>query len=57
MTQVALQGALTTTIENKIATVQFNPASNSPRHLLNKLTNELDTLSNNNEVSIVILKK
>jgi hypothetical protein len=30
MTQVALQGALTTTIENKIATVQFShPASNS----------------------------
>jgi hypothetical protein len=29
MTQVALQGALTTTIENKIATVQFSHPANS----------------------------
>jgi len=58
MTHTETQGTLTTTIENKIATVQFShPASNSfPRHLLNKLTKELDLLSTHNDVSIVILK-
>jgi methylglutaconyl-CoA hydratase len=58
MTDTENQGTLTTTIENKIATVQFgHPASNSfPRHLLNKLTSELDSLSTNHDVSIVILK-
>ena len=58
MSQETIQGTLTTTIENKIATVQFgHPASNSfPRQLLNAVTNELDKLSNNDEVSIIILK-
>jgi len=51
-------GFLSTTIENKIATVTFgHPASNSfPSELLQKLTDELNSLSNNNEVSLVILK-
>src|SRR6187431_1246615 len=51
-------GTLLTTIENKIATVQFgHPASNSfPRVLLDRLTNELTYLSDNNEVSVIILK-
>lgn len=58
MSQETIEGTLTTTIENKIATVQFgHPASNSfPRQLLNAVTNELDKLSNNDEVSIIILK-
>ena len=51
-------GTLLTTIENKIATVQFgHPASNSfPRVLLDRLTNELSYLSDNQEVSVIILK-
>jgi methylglutaconyl-CoA hydratase len=51
-------GTLLTTIENKIATVQFgHPASNSfPRVLLDRLTNELTYLSDNNEVSVIVLK-
>lgn len=58
MTQAAVQGTLLTTIDNKIATVQFgHPASNSlPRQLLNSLTNELDILSKNPEVSVIVLK-
>jgi methylglutaconyl-CoA hydratase len=58
MTPVAIQGTLITTIDNKIATVQFShPASNSfPRQLLNSVTNELDTLSNNQAVSVIVLK-
>ena len=51
-------GFLLTTIENKIATLEFgHPASNSfPSDLLNRLTNELNTLSTNSEVSVIILK-
>lgn len=51
-------GTLLTTIENKIATVQFgHPASNSfPRILLDRLTNELTFLSDNPEISIIVLK-
>ena len=51
-------GTLLTVIENKIATVQFgHPASNSfPRILLDRLTNELTYLSDNEEVSVIILK-
>lgn len=51
-------GTLLTTIENKIATVQFgHPASNSfPRVLLDRLTNELTFLSDNPEISIIVLK-
>jgi len=51
-------GILLTTIENKIATLEFgHPASNSfPGDLLNRLTNELDNLSQNPDVSIIVLK-
>ncbi|MBW4359175.1 enoyl-CoA hydratase/isomerase family protein [Flavobacterium taihuense] len=51
-------GTLLTTIANKIATVQFgHPASNSfPRVLLDRLTNELTFLSDNEEISVIILK-
>jgi methylglutaconyl-CoA hydratase len=51
-------GTLLTIIENKIATVQFgHPASNSfPRILLDRLTNELIYLSENEDVSVIVLK-
>ena len=51
-------GFLLTTIENKIATLEFgHPASNSfPSDLLNRLTNELNTLSTNSAVSVIVLK-
>jgi methylglutaconyl-CoA hydratase len=51
-------GSLTTTINSTIATVQFShPASNSfPRKLLNALTVELDQLSANTAVSVIILR-
>ena len=51
-------GILLTTIENKIATLEFgHPESNSfPGDLLNRLTNELDNLSQNPDVSIIVLK-
>jgi methylglutaconyl-CoA hydratase len=51
-------GTLLTTIDNRIATVQFgHPASNSfPRILLDRLTNELTFLSDNPEVSVIVIK-
>lgn len=51
-------GSLTTTINSTIATVQFShPASNSfPRKLLNALTAELNQLSANTAVSVIILR-
>ena len=51
-------GSLLTTIENKIATLEFgHPASNSfPSELLNRMTKELQNLSNNPEVAIIIIK-
>jgi methylglutaconyl-CoA hydratase len=51
-------GSLITTIENKIAILEFgHPASNSfPRELLDRLTNTLNDLSNNPEVSVIIMK-
>jgi methylglutaconyl-CoA hydratase len=51
-------GTLLTIIENKIATVQFgHPASNSfPRVLLDRLTNELIYLSDNEAISVIVLK-
>ena len=53
-----LNGSIITTIENKIATLEFgHPASNSfPSDLLNRLTNELNILSNNTNVSVIVLK-
>lgn len=51
-------GSLYTSINNKIATVEFgHPASNSfPGELLQRLTNELNMLSDNNDVNVIILK-
>jgi methylglutaconyl-CoA hydratase len=51
-------GTLLTTLANKIATVQFgHPASNSfPRVLLDRLTNELTFLSDNPDISVIVLK-
>ena len=51
-------GLLLTTIENKIATLEFgHPASNSfPSELLNRMTKELNKLSKNSEVSVIVVK-
>lgn len=51
-------GSLSVIIENKIATITFeHPASNSfPSDLLQKLTYELNSVSNNTEVNVVILQ-
>ena len=58
MTTQIPNGVLITTIENKIATLEFgHPASNSfPSDLLNRLTNELINLSKNPDVSVIVLK-
>lgn len=52
------KGSLYTTIENKIASLEFeHPASNSfSSDLLNQLANELQSLSNNPDVSVIVLK-
>ena len=51
-------GSLYTSINNHIATVEFgHPASNSfPAELLQRLTDELNQLGHNPEISIVVLK-
>ena len=51
-------GSLYTHIENKIATIEFShEASNSfPSELLQRLTDELNKISDNREVSVIILK-
>lgn len=51
-------GYITTTFEHKIATVTFShPASNSfPSNLLTELTAQLDLLSDNQSVAVVVLK-
>lgn len=53
-----MEGIIKTTINNNIATVSFyHPASNSfPSLLLQNLTQELNVLSNNNAVNLIILK-
>ncbi|WP_047788006.1 enoyl-CoA hydratase/isomerase family protein [Tenacibaculum mesophilum] len=58
MTTTRENGSLYTHIENKIATIEFgHPASNSfPSVLLERLANEFDKLSINNEVSVIVLK-
>jgi methylglutaconyl-CoA hydratase len=58
MAQQNLNGSILTTIENKIATLEFgHPASNSfPSDLLERLTNELNKLSQNIDASVIILK-
>ena len=51
-------GSLYTHIENNIATLEFgHPASNSfPSELLERLAKAFDELSDNNEISLIILK-
>ncbi len=51
-------GSLETSFQNTIATVQFgHPASNSfPRTLLDALTAEINSLSRNEDISVIILK-
>jgi methylglutaconyl-CoA hydratase len=58
MTTQNANGSINTTFENNIATLEFgHPASNSfPSELLEKLTNELNTLSVNPNISVIILK-
>ena len=53
-----IDGSLFTNIENKIATVEFgHPASNSfPSILLKRLSSEINALSVNKEVQLIILK-
>ncbi|WP_298782267.1 enoyl-CoA hydratase/isomerase family protein [uncultured Polaribacter sp.] len=58
MTTTRKNGSLFTNIQNNIATIEFgHPASNSfPSELLDRLANELNLLSNNNYISVIILK-
>ena len=51
-------GSLFVSIENKIAKINFeHPASNSfPSELLQKLTSELNSISTNSDVNVVILQ-
>ncbi|GAA4759870.1 MULTISPECIES: enoyl-CoA hydratase/isomerase family protein [Flavobacterium] len=51
-------GTIQTTIQNKIARVTFShPASNSfPSNQLKALTEELNSLSNNDEVTVIVLQ-
>ena len=51
-------GTIQTVIENKIATITFShPASNSfPSHQLKELTNQLNLLSDDSTVSVIVLK-
>ena len=52
------KGTLQTTFQNAVATVQFgHPASNSfPRELLNRLTAEINSLSLNEAISVIVLQ-
>jgi methylglutaconyl-CoA hydratase len=58
MTLNTSNGSIYTHIANQIATISFgHPASNSfPSELLARLTNELNLLSNNPEVVVIVLK-
>lgn len=58
MTTSRENGSLYTNIENKIATVEFgHPASNSfPSVLLDRLEAEINKLSENEEVNVILLK-
>ncbi|UQD55368.1 enoyl-CoA hydratase/isomerase family protein [Flavobacterium sp. K5-23] len=53
-----INGTLTTTINNNIATVEFgHPASNSfPRRQLDLLTAEFQKLNNDQDVSVIVLR-
>lgn len=54
----AKKGEISIAFQNKIAAITFyHPASNSfPSELLQKLTHELDTLSVNSDVNVIILQ-
>ncbi|WP_343695824.1 enoyl-CoA hydratase/isomerase family protein [Flavobacterium sp.] len=58
MSSENIKGSLETSFQNTIATVQFgHPASNSfPRDLLDRLTAEINELSRNENVSVIVLK-
>ena len=58
MALVGPKGNLSTIINNHIATIEFgHPASNSfPRELLDRLTSQLNNLSNNDDVRVIVLK-
>ncbi|ETN94737.1 enoyl-CoA hydratase/isomerase family protein [Zhouia amylolytica] len=58
MTTERMNGSLYTQIESKVATIEFgHPASNAfPSELLDRLTNEINSLSQNNAVHIIVLK-
>ena len=58
MTTDRPNGSLYTKIENKMATLAFgHPSSNSfPGELLQRLTNEINALSENPEVAVILLK-
>lgn len=58
MTTTRQNGSLYTQIENRIATIEFgHPASNSfPSELLERLQKEFDHLSNDENVSVIVLR-
>ena len=58
MSTTRTNGSLYTNINNHIATIEFgHPASNSfPSELLDRLTNQLNDLSNNDDVHVIVLK-
>ncbi|WP_041991502.1 enoyl-CoA hydratase/isomerase family protein, partial [Capnocytophaga cynodegmi] len=58
MTTDRQNGSLYTKIENKVATIEFgHPNANSfPLELLERLAQDLNVLSNNPEVAIILLK-
>ena len=58
MTTTRQNGSLYNSLQNNIATIEFgHPASNSfPSELLNRLTKELNSISENDAISVVILK-
>jgi len=58
MTTDIQNGSIHTTLHNKIATIEFHhPAGNSfPSQLLQLLTDEFNSLSNNHQVSLIVLK-
>ena len=58
MTTTRQNGSLYTNLQNNIATIEFgHPASNSfPSELLERLTKELNSISENDAISVIILK-
>ena len=58
MTTTRQNGSLYTSIQKNIATIEFgHPASNSfPSELLERLTQELNAIAENNEVAVIVLK-